>query len=176
MTQQEFFAILPDSLIEGLRAAVQHGFDHYTASYQSVADEHSSRSVASLIHDHICEQAKRELCGNDLTYKIYQQRNIFIFRDLLILTFKKFDEKLDSRNYPTVTSEKFTSQEDLEGIDSTLPRVEVGYVTDPAGAGINGIFAVYRTKVNGHKQIDWSANLSDPDEYRQQDIQLPKNA
>ncbi len=176
MTQYEFFDLLPDSLIEGLSDTVQYGFDFYIKSYQSFADEHSGRSVASLIHDHICEQVKRELCNNDLIYRIFRQRNLFIYKDQLILTFKKFDEKLESKNYPTITSEKFTSQEDLDGIDSTLPRIEIGYVTDAAGSAINGIFAVYRTNLNGQKQIDWSANLADPHEYRQQDIKLPRNA
>lgn len=170
VTEQQFFELVPESIRRGCRDATQKGFDTYAEKYSNVADAHQPRSVASVIHDHICEIVKRDVCDESFVFRFIKQRNMFIYRDSVIITFKKFDEELKSQNYPTATAEKFAAQEEVEGIPANLPRVEIGYVSDPAGTTVNGIFAVYR--VSRNKKIDWNINLNESDDFRQRDINI----
>jgi len=168
MTEQQFFEILPREIREGCREAIQRGFDSYATKYSHVADVHHPRSVASVIHDHICDEVKREVCNESFVFRELRQRNLFLFENILIITFKRFDEQLQSKNYPTETAEKFAAQEEIEGIPANLPRIEMGYIPDAAGSSVNGIFAVYKTG----KKIDWNVNLNESDDFRQKDIKF----
>lgn len=168
MTEEQFLAILPAHILEGCRNSTQLGFSEYAKSYHHRADKHSARTVANLIHDEIVENVKEEVCDKHFRFYPYAHRNIFCYKDELIIIFKKFDEALQSSNYPTESAMKFSLQEPLQGIPPVLPRIEIGYVTDAAGATITGIFAVKR---NG-KKIDWSIDLNQNDGPRQRDFKI----
>ncbi|NJM37905.1 MAG: hypothetical protein HC845_08650 [Akkermansiaceae bacterium] len=114
------------------------------------------------------DRVKKQACDTELVFCHSGQRNLFIFKDAVIVVFKKLDENLKSQNYPTPAAQRFNEQKEIEGIPASLPRIELGYVTDVAGASLNGIYAVRRL---GHI-IDWSINLSDADEPRQRDIKF----
>lgn len=121
-----------------------------------------------MIHDHICDEVKREVCNETFIFREFRQRNLFVFNNALVISFKRFDEQLQSRNYPTATAEKFAGQEEIEGIPANLPRIEMGYIPDAAGSAVNGIFAVYKAG----KKIDWSVDLNESDDFRQKDIKF----
>ena len=124
--------------------------------------------MPNLIHDHIVDCVQRNVCDDDLKYRYLNQRNLFVYKDSVILFIKKLDANLQSQNYPTPAALNFSSQEELEGIPVSLPRVEMGYVADAVGSSVNGIFAVYKTG----KKVDWSIDLNDDYEPRQQDIKF----
>jgi len=66
--------------------------------------------------------------------------------------------------YPTTAARKFSQQAELEGIP--VPRIEFGYVPDPLGASLNGVYAVYKLG----KKIDWFIDLNQGDAPSQADI------
>jgi hypothetical protein len=168
MTEAQFLSLCPTETLHNCRDAVQRGFSGYAAKYSHVADVHDNRTVATIIHCHIVDEAKSTVCGADVEFQFLGQRNLFILRGSVIIVFKKLDENLQSQNYQTRAARSFNAQEDLKGIPSTLPRVEVGYVPDSVGSSIAGIYVVCR---NGN-QIDWSIDLNDDIELRQRDLKL----
>lgn len=168
MTEAEFISFCPAEVINSCRDAVQIGFSEYAIQYGHVAFNHDNRTIANIIHCHIVEAAKVQVCGPDVEFRFLAHRNIFILRNRVILVFKKLDENLHSQNYQTRSAKNFNAQEELEGIPVNLPRVEIGYVQDSIGATIVGIYAVCRQGNN----VDWSINLHDDIEPRQRDLKL----
>lgn len=168
MTEQEFLNFAPTDILDGCKNAIQGGFDDFVNLYKHVADVPSARTVANIIHDHIVHRVKRDVCNDRLKFSSSVQRNLFILDDYVVLAFKKFNEALQSSNYPTPTARSFNLQEDLPGLPSRLPRVEMGYVPDAVGATITGIYAVMR---NGNG-LHWSINLHEGHDPRQRDIKF----
>lgn len=168
MTEQEFLNVAPSSILEACKNAIQLGFGDFAANYKHVADVHSPRTVATIMHDHIVHRVKRDVCNESLRFLSASHRNLFILEDTVVLVFKKFNEALQSSNYPTLTALSFNLQEDLPGLPSSLPRIEMGYVPDSVGASIIGIYAVMR---NG-AQLHWSIDLNESHDPRQRDIKF----
>lgn len=168
MTEQEFLNFTPSTILEGCKNAIQGGFEDFATHYRHVADVTSPRSVASIIHDHIVYRVKRDVCDDRLRFLPSLHRNLFIFEDQVVLAFKKFNEALQSSNYPTPTALSFNLQEDLPGLPSSLPRVEMGYVPDSVGATITGIYAVMRNGAG----LNWSIDLNKGHDPRQRDIKF----
>lgn len=168
MTEQEFLNFAPSSILEGCKNAIQRGFDDFATLYKHVADVPCPRTVANIIHDHIVHRVKRDVCDDRLRFLSSVQRNLFILDEQVVLVFKKFNEALQSSNYPTPTALSFNLQEDLPGLPSSLPRVEMGYVPDSVGATITGIYAVMRNGAGLH----WSIDLSEDHDPRQRDIKF----
>ncbi|WAC20912.1 hypothetical protein OVA24_05890 [Luteolibacter sp. SL250] len=167
-TEEQFLSAVPSEVLLKLRTATEGGFGDYARSYSMVADAHNSRVVANIINCHMVDRLKKDGCDEDLVFCAANHRDLFVYQNKVIFIFKKLDEKLKSRNYPTQASRRFNAQEPLRGIPAALPRVEIGYVPDPAGAAINGIFAVYRSG----NIIEWSHDLYDSHDPRQRDIKF----
>jgi hypothetical protein len=168
MTEQEFLNVAPSSILEDCKNAIKLGFGDFAAEYNHVADVLCSRTVANIIHDQIVHRVKRDVCNENLVYLPSAHRNLFILDDKAVLVFKKFNEALQSSNYPTNTALSFNLQVDLPGIPSSLPRIEMGYVPDSVGASIIGIYAVMR---NG-AELHWSIDLNENHDPRQRDIKF----
>lgn len=159
---------MPSEILDDLYSSIHQGFHEYATDYSKNADKHETRTVRMIINDHIADAVKQEFVESRLIHQRVKGRNLFIYDDKVILNFKKFDENLLSSNFPTKSAKAYNNQEELEGIPANLPRVELGYIPDPAGASILGIFAVKRMG----KKIDWNVDLSDHDEPKQRDLKI----
>ena len=71
-----------------------------------------------------------------------------------------------SSNYPTPTAVNFNLQSEIIGIPARLPRIQIGYMVDQAGATLKGIYAIER---QGAKVL-WALNMEETDDSAQQDL------
>jgi hypothetical protein len=66
---------------------------------------------------------------------------LFIFFDVIAVRFKKLDDYLCTRNQPTLQSERFSGQQELDGIPAKH-NLNAGYVLDPSELEIGSIHVV----------------------------------
>src|SRR5258708_30554249 len=133
-----------------LARVVQNGVLTYPTSYNETLDVHSKRTQASLMHDHIVQQARTLLPAPDFHWIFSGQRNLFSFRDKFLIHFKKLRRNLTTSNYPTSQAEfldRLGGINCLPGIDAVLPLLSVGYIMKPCLAGIEGVFV---TQIQNH--------------------------
>lgn len=168
MTEQKLLQIVPSEILDGFYTSIDQGFYEYASEYSANAYKHDARTIPCIIHDHIVDAVRANVDDSRLEYRRSNQRNLFIFDNQVIFNIKKFDENLQSSNYPTKSARTFYNQGELEGIPSELPRVELGYIPDAIGAKILGVFAVKRKG----KAVEWSVDLSDHDEPKQRDFKI----
>lgn len=150
-----------DVLVEvqdDLRVSVMEGFRDYLAEYQHVSARHSGRTRANIIHDHITDHAGRRLSTFHFVTPILScGRRLFDVHGELLLHFKRLDDRLLGRNYPTQLALDFSLQHHLPGLLPSLPRLTVGYVPDRHWTAITGVFIT----CSKGRHLMWAKNISD---------------
>jgi hypothetical protein len=140
------------------RECVTKAWQEYLTKYAHVRQDHSARSRASVIHDHMVGFAMRFFDGMD-GVRISRKRGLVTvnIQDQFRARFKKLDKQLHSRNIPTQQSLLFKAQLDLPGIKSTLTHIDVGYVLNDLQTALAGVYITcpYGTG------IEWWLDLND---------------
>lgn len=139
--------------IEGV---IRDGFDYYHSRYADECFQHTTRSRASLINDHIVQHALQRLVPAGAHPVRLMQRRLFDFGGQFLLHFKKLNRQMMTSNYPTLFAMEFNRQYDLPGLPATLPRLVAGYIPLPDWSGIESVCV---TCPDGN-DVAWSINLS----------------
>lgn len=118
--------------------------------------EHSARSQASCIYDHMAADADRRF-GQRKGIRSIEIRGLrlWVFDDHTVARLKKMDEDGRSRNYPTQQARAFDLNQELDGVPPKPTRVTVGYLLDPTGTMIQ---RVQVARPNG-RYVDWCAAI-----------------
>ena len=89
---------------------------------------HSSRSRASLVHDHMVDRAIK-YAAKESGVQIIEKSGLylFVFDGKIAVRFKKFDEELKTRNQPSGQVEQFKAQMQLPGVQAAH-NLESGYI------------------------------------------------
>lgn len=99
------------------------------------------RCRANVIYDLMIEEARKRFSGSpDVTIVEDVQRALLVIGDLL-LRFKKVDDQLHTRNYPTQGALQFDGQLRLPGIPRGT-RVTVGYRIDELQQKLSAVLIV----------------------------------
>lgn len=123
---------------------------------------HFSRTRAGCIWAFIAEEARAEFANDPDVRPIDDPATcMFVLRDAVVVRFKKLDESGASRNFPTKRSLRFNGQQDIDGIPSELPRVDVGYVENRLGTGFAQVKVSHRcgNRVDWHYAIETEAQV-----------------
>lgn len=155
--------------ISRLKKRVIHEVNSYFLgdAYRETRHRHSPRTAASICHDHIINGIKEEFEGEP-GVRFQTKRNLFlmIIGEKVVLRFKKFNNKLLSRNINTNQTILFNYQhsESLVQLefDGMPPHglLHVGYTVNDLGTALDGVYITYRY---GNNNI-WVWNLRDVDQ------------
>lgn len=126
--------------------------------------EHSKRTAACCIYDHMVAECERRFDGRE-DIRLLELRGLKVWlvgkhEPHTVFRWKKMDEDGRSRNYPTEQAKNFDAQMPLKGLPPEPTRITVGYWPDAAGV------SVVRAQVacpNG-RFVDWCAAIIPPDE------------
>lgn len=130
------------------------------ATYRSYAlehlIEHSPRTAANCIYDHMVAEAERRFQDReDIRPITIRGLKLWVFGDHSVIRWKKMDDDGSSRNYPTEQEYNFDAMQPLDGLAPEPTRVCVGYVLDPTGLEIKRV-QIARPNI---KRVDWCAAL-----------------
>jgi len=141
---------------EALRRAFQSAWSDFEHNYPDRAWWRRKSTQAAIIWEYAVKHAIEAL-GNDVVVVPHHDTISFIFDDALLVRMKKADVELMSRNYPTALASLFHEPEvDLFGYKG-LQRVEVVYVRDQYGMGLDWIGIVARE----NDRVLWHFELED---------------
>jgi hypothetical protein len=140
MAQEQVEQILKNEL-PLIRQCIRMGWDRYMKDYPiALRTEHSSRSRASLVHDHIVMFARQILeprqgiCCHEIN-KLF----IVSFDCGIAIRFKKLDECFRASNIRTQQSMDFMEQEDLPEIQAAV-KLQAGYRLNMLETDLEGIY------------------------------------
>lgn len=120
--------------------------------------EHSSRTAANCIYDHMVAEAERRFEGRGGVMPfVIKQLKLWMFDELTTIRWKKMGEDGSTANYPTRQAKAYDQNLPLDGLPPEPTRVTVGYVLNKDGTAIE---RVQVARPNGAKRIDWCAALN----------------
>jgi hypothetical protein len=147
-----------DSFLDDFSAITHHAISVYRGYRPEVLIEHTPRSAASNIYDHIVAECERRFYGHkDVRSLDIRGLKLWLIGEdqHTVIRWKKMDEDGRSRNYPTKQAEDFDRMLDLPGLPPAPVRVSVGYVLDPSGTSVQ---RVQVARPNG-RAVDWCAAI-----------------
>jgi hypothetical protein len=138
-------------------------FYRYLEEYPNSAI-HSLRSRASIVHDLMIHQVRKEFTEVhgvrviDLPYPCH--RTFLEIDQRLLLRFKKLDEAKQPRNYPTDFATEYEADNDLPGIPPRAHRLTLGYRLNLLQTEILDVLITSSTD----RRIDFDLELFMPDQ------------
>jgi len=144
----------------------------YRDEYPSgVRVEHSDRTTASAIYDHVFAGFQREFMG-EVGFTFLNVRGLMLLniRDAIVARFKKVNEDGIHRNLQTKQQKDFDRQADIPGLPPAATRIVLGYQPDAAMSLVERV--TVREPYN-----NWVAQIVETDaEYTWEDITPAKLA
>ena len=138
----------------------------YQDTYPSgVRVEHSDRTTASAIYDHVLGGFQREFMG-EAGFAFLKLRGLIVLniRDVIVARFKKVNENGIHRNLQTEQQKDLDRQADIPGLPPAASRIVLGYQPDAAMSLVERV--TVRDPFNG-----WAAQIVEADaEYPWEDI------
>ena len=113
--------------------------------------EHTPRTRASAVHDHMVARARR-MFGASVNAHCMDQGGLFVVMlyGRIALRFKKLDDDLRSSNIPTQQSMEFCSQElYLPGI-KRVTYLQAGYTLNRMQTGLSGAYIACPDGIGNH--------------------------
>ena len=138
----------------------------YRDEYPSgVRVEHSDRTAANVIYDHVLAGFQREFMGEaGFTFLGLRGLMVLNIRDVIVARFKKVNEDGIHRNLQTKQQKDFDRQADIPGLPPAATRIVLGYQPDAAMSLVERV--TVRDPFNG-----WAAQIVEADaEYTWEDI------
>jgi len=129
----------------------------YLQEYAHIKHVHTDRKRASILHDHMVDRARKEFQGVKGVHFLEGRLFLLSIDQQIIVRFKKLDDDMKSRNYPTLHALKFLQQLDIPGIPP-VTRVEAGYQLNGLETGIQAVLITCR---EGAK-LEWFLELDRP--------------
>lgn len=137
------------------RDCVINAWNDYNNYYSDVKHKHSARTRANILYDHMVDSARLKFDGmSEISLIDINGSFLISIGNMLIIRFKKLDNEMKSRNYPTQQALAFMDQLTLPGIP-VAARLIVGYQLNELQTNIKSILV---TCPNG-SQIDWHSEL-----------------
>lgn len=158
MSDQSMTQILSrvEGFLDDFDQVARSAFTAYRSTPPQLLIEHSPRTAASCIYDHMVAAADRSFLGRSgIRPGDLRGLKVWILDDHTVIRFKKMDEDGKSRNYPTKQSRAYDQGVNLPGIPRPAERLTVGYLPDATGTSIE---RVQIAKPNG-RRIDWCAAI-----------------
>lgn len=137
-----------------IESVVRGAWMEWVALQRHLPQPASKRASANMVWDFMVQKA-REAFDGDSSVRVIElhQTCHFVFRESVLLRFKKADEQGLSRNYPTQRALSFYEREpDL--FDAPIP-VEVVYVLNRLATALSSVQVVARNKAS----ILWAYDL-----------------
>ena len=162
MTRETFINRIGEHA-DTLVGVVRNGVLSYPTQYNETLDVHTTRSQASLMHDHMIAEGKRSLPHPEFHWVKTRGRSLCNFHDCMLLQFKRLSHRMMPSNYPTHQAEliaRMGSVDGLPGMDAVIPLITIGYVPRPFLDGIEGVFATY---IENFRPV-WAVRLDDAQE------------
>jgi len=137
LTREDVLALLTSDRKNIILDSIRGGLAFYEdpTNYSAAARrDHTLRESATCRNSHIVARARRATAEmSDFCVKVVRGRVLFIIEDKLCVSFKKFDKRLRSRNYPTRQARAFLGQRTLElAFPPEMTNLVAGYKMDPA--------------------------------------------
>lgn len=144
--------------LDDFAAIATEGVRVYRTYPPNILIEHSKRTAANCIYDHMIMECERRFYDRD-DVKLLDIRGLKVWligkNQHTVIRWKKMDEDGRSRNYQTKQAEDFDRMEQLPGLPAVPSRVTVGYLLDPAGTSVQ---RVQVARPNG-RRVDWCAAI-----------------
>jgi hypothetical protein len=117
--------------ISSLQSCVVSGLDEYNRHYGPIRHVHSPHARAMIIRDHIIFSVKKEF-DEVSGVRILNKRGLFLLliNEKLLLRFKKLNNRMLARNYPTKQARKFSEQLSFDGFFVPVTNINVGYIAN----------------------------------------------
>ena len=140
--REDALTILGNDRLVGIYRVVSNAWGVYQSYPIELRIDHSVRSRASLLHDHMISGAAK-YAGQAAGIQIVERKKLYLFvvDAKLAIRFKKFDEELRTSNNPTGQVHKFKNQVQLPGIEAAH-NLESGYILSEDGQSIQAIHLV----------------------------------
>lgn len=150
-----------DPIFDELDAICRGGLARYREYPAEVLLEHSRRTAANCVYDHMAVDAERRLldCAG-VVFKDIRGLKVWIVGQVVTIRFKRMDEDGRSRNYPTKQAQDYDRQMQLPGLPSPPVNLTVGYLPN---ATETEVVRVQVARPLG-KMIDWCAAIVPPPE------------
>jgi len=140
---------------------VRNGYATYREYPTEVLVEHSARTQANCIYDHVYHESLRMLDDvNGMRLIENKTLNLWCYLDEVIFRFKKMDEDGNTANYPTAQAESFDLQKPIDGIPQKPERISIGYFQNATNTGVE---RVQVAKPIGRRKTLWCAAILDPE-------------
>ncbi len=144
---------------------VRSGFSKYRTYPPEFLIEHSKRTAANCVYDHILANA---LVAFDERPEIRPIEapgglRLWVVEEAVVFRVKKMDEDGKSRNYPTKQAMDFDQMQPIDGVPDAPVRVNIGYLLDDTETQIR---RVQVARPNG-PNVDWCAAIL-PEETRRE--------
>jgi hypothetical protein len=156
LAQDQAEALLKDEL-PLLYQCIRQAWEKYVNGYPAALKaEHSPRSRASLVHDHIVMAARRML-ESRMGVCCHEINKLFIvsFNSGIAIRFKKLDDSFRSSNIRTQQSLDFMGQQHLPEIEAAV-NLQAGYRLNALETDLEGI---YLTCPSGEDTNAWVLEL-----------------
>ncbi|MDL2284499.1 hypothetical protein LJC19_05085 [Oxalobacter sp. OttesenSCG-928-P03] len=152
-------------------SCIKDGWAIYQKEYpEHLKIAHTSRSRASLVHDHIASLARQRLEPR-FGVHCHEIQKLFLvsFNSGVVIRFKKLDDNFRSSNIRTQQSLGFMEQETLPEIGKAI-NLQAGYRLNELETDIEGI---YLTLPIGESGNAWIFELNEADFARGNVVDLP---
>ena len=129
----------------------------YMAYPEEVRLDHTPRTRASAVHDHMVSRARR-VFSVSVNAHCMEQGGLFVVMlyGRIALRFKKLDDDLRASNIPTQQSIEFCSQElYLPGIKK-VTYLQAGYTLNRTQTGLSGAYVACPDGIGNHWDIPLS--------------------
>jgi hypothetical protein len=104
--------------------------------------QHTPRSRASLVHDHIVMRVRNAFDDfDDVRLHDINKLFVLVLPGEVVIRFKKLNDNLRSSGIPTQQRLEFAAQGDLPGIES-VTHLEAGYTLNEFETAIDGVHVV----------------------------------
>jgi len=119
---------------------VRSAWGTYMSYPVSLRQAHTSRSRASLVHDHFVDFA-RQMFEPRVGVHCHEINKLFIisFNSGIAIRFKKLDECYRSSNIATQQSMDFLAQQNLPGVEAAV-NLQAGYQLNTLETDLKGVY------------------------------------
>ncbi len=146
-----------EPLLEDLDAIPRVAHGVYRAYNPQHMIEHSPRTQATCIYDHMVAEAERRFARHDGIQQLdIRGLKLWVVAQHTVIRFKKMDEDGSTRNYPTRQAKDFDMNLALDGVPPKPIRVSIGYLLDPTETSVQ---RVQVARPNGKRRVDWCAAI-----------------
>lgn len=130
----------------------------YNEHYKEMKHKYTPTCRANIIHSHMVDNAKKEFEGvKGVKPMVIDGLFILSIENKLVVRFKKLDDDMKSRNYPTNRQIDYLAQMDIPGIPLAT-RLEAGYQLNELQTGYKSVLI---TCPQGSK-IAWYLEVQEP--------------